>query len=362
MTPFDTVWLAASVRLATPIALAATGETVAERAGIINIGLEGIMLSGAFGGYVIGEVTGSVWLGVLGALVVGALVALLSAVITVVMKADQIVVGVGLILLSIGATPTGTGFATQASSRLPWVRWTRGACRCSAGYRSSVTLSSIRSRSSIWPRSSWWVITLVLARTNIGLALRAVGDAPEAADTAGISVTVVRILATMTAGALAGVAGAFLSVGQLGHFNEQMSAGRGFLALAAVIFGRWRPSTVLAACFVFGAVDALQIRMQLEGTVTARRVARTRARRRGPRRHDRVAAPSAWTCAQRQAARQRHAIVVAVVLSIVTPQWHAPPQLWLAVPYIFTLAAMASIRSTNAAPRALGVAYARGAI
>ena len=362
MTPFDTAWLAASVRLATPIALAATGETVAERAGVINIGLEGMMLAGAFGGYVIGDVTGNVWLGVLGALVVGALVALLSAVITVVMKADQIVVGVGLILLSIGATTYW--YRVRYPNQLTPSVGPMDAWRLPLLGRLPVIGDALFNQIPLVYLAAIVVvvITLVLARTNIGLALRAVGDAPEAADTAGISVTVVRILATMTVGALAGVGGAFLSVGQLGHFNEEISAGRGFLALAAVIFGRWRVSTVLAACFVFGAVDALQIRMQLEGTVTpavwlalglgvAVLVGTTEWRRRahGPALSARLLVSVT-------------AIVAAVVLSIVTPQWHAPPQLWLAVPYIFTLAAMASIRSTTAAPRALGVPYSRGAL
>ena len=355
MTPFDAAWLGAAIRLAAPLLLAATGETVAERAGVINIGLEGMMLSGAFAGYAIGAATGDPWLGMLGALVVGLLVGLATALVTVIAKADQIVVGVGLNLLALGATtflfrdmfsdaaekvgPIGR-FAIPLLSDIPGI----GDALFNQSPLVYVAFLSVPA------------MGLMLSRTNFGLSIRAAGDSPSALDTAGVNVTAIRVVATAIAAGLASIGGAFLSVGQLGMFNENMTAGRGFLALAAVIFGRWRSTTVMVACVLFGMVDALQLRLQSVGEIprgvwaVVVLVALVAAVMSSPLRHRMrpgALLASAGLC------------LVAGWCWIAQPTWTLPSQIWLALPYALTLIALASLQNTDDSPLELGVPYSR---
>jgi len=292
-------FLAAAVRTGTPLALAALGETVVERAGVINIGLEGIVLAGAFGG-LLASASG-VTAGFAGALVAGVLVAAVFALFAVSMRADQIITGVAVNLLVLGLTgalyrgiygatgaaltvaTTGT-FPIPFLSRIPLV----GEALFDQAPPTYVAYC-------VAPLLAWW-----LYRTRSGLALRAVGERPEAARSAGVLPSRVRWLAILTGGALGGVAGGMLVLSQAGTFAEGMSAGRGFIAIAIVALGRWNPFGVLAAALLFGAASALQFLFQAMG-------------------------------------------------------WALPYQLFLALPYVLTLLALAGLAGRRAAaPAALG--------
>lgn len=199
----------------------------------------------------------------------------------------------------------------------------------------------------------------LLYKTSWGLGLRAVGEVPAAADTAGINVNSRRTEAILITGAFAGVAGASLSVVQLGLFQEGMSAGRGFLALAAVIFGRWRPLGVLGACLLFGAADALELRLQAEehvprevwlviGLVALAGVVAVVARRSPGESRSYVSAAAFIAIA-----------VVCAVLFGTEPDWSFPAQLWLAMPFVVTLLALAGIAGRSRSPAALTIPYRR---
>ncbi len=355
MTPFDAAWLGGALRLATPLLLTSTGESIAQRAGVINIGLEGMMLSGAFGGYWIGAATGSPWLGVLGALVVGVLVGALTAVTTVYAQADQIVVGVGLNLVAVGGTTFlfRDQFADSAEKIGP-------IQRVSIPLLDEIPLfgDALFNQSPLvyLALSAVPVAGLVLNRTNFGLSVRAAGDSPTALDTAGVDVSLIRFVATAIAGGMAALGGAFLSLGQLGLFNENMTAGRGFLSLAAVIFGRWRPSTVAVACLLFGMVDALQLRLQSIGAV--------------PRTVWLLVVILAVAAALRSRSIGRRVpsrpVIVLVGIGAIAgwafvaqPTRIFPPQLWLALPYALTLFALATLQNRDDSPVELGVPYSR---
>lgn len=355
MGPFDISWLTATVRLSTPLLYASLGELVAERAGVLNIGLEGMVLTGAFFAFLGTYLTDSLLVGVLVGLGAGAVVAAIMALLAIQGRADQIVVGVGLNLLALGVTTFAfrevfSGQAEVHLDRLP-VAPIPGLSRIPV-------LGPALFRQTIMVYAAFLLVGLawfVLQRTRWGLAIRAAGERPAAADTAGVSVARVRWAGELVAGALAGVAGAFLSVGQLGLFIEGMSAGRGFLALAAVIFGGWRPLGVLAACLVFGAADALQLRLQAEATV--------------PRQVWLLVAivASGYLLLSATHRRLTGGAVVALGLAglagalfVVAPPWHFPPQLWLTLPYVLALLALAGLVRRVRMPSALAVAYRRG--
>ncbi len=257
--------LEAALRLAAPLLLAALGELVIERAGLINIGIEGTMLTGAFAGFVVAVATGSPVAGVVAAACAGVAVGALFAAFTVLGRVDQIVVGTALNLLALGATgaasralyggappsaPTLAPLAQASLSELPWL----GPILFSqtAFVHAGLLLSL--------------AIGFALARTRPGLRLRAVGEAARAADAEGVSVPAVRFVAVLIGSSLAGLAGAALSLAQSDSFTEGMTAGRGFIALAIVIFGRWSALGVLLASLFFGFVSALQFRLQARGS------------------------------------------------------------------------------------------------
>ncbi len=255
-------FLEAALRTATPLLLAAIGETVSERAGVINLGLEGCIIAGAYAAYALGAAHPTV--GYTAAIGAGVVIGLLLAMFSVVMRRDQIIVGTALTMLALGAT--GVLFRARGADAALIV----GA----EGPRHIPVLSDIPViGNALFGQANvtylaiamvpvvWWV----LYRTHIGLGIRASGDEPEAARAAGVNVTAVRVGAVVFGSALGGLAGGALVLAQAGAFAEGMSAGRGFLAIAIVALGRWRPAGVAAASLVFGAAMALQFVVQALG-------------------------------------------------------------------------------------------------
>ena len=299
MSGFVAPFLAATVRTATPLALAALGELLVERAGLINVGLEGAILAGAFGS-LLGAGVGGVSTGYVGAVIAGLMVAALFATFVVWLRADQIIAGTALTLLCVGVTgtlyralygtsgaalgvPTSVPLAIPGLSRMPLVGQAFFA-QPPITYFVYLLIAVI----------AWW-----MRETHAGLALQAIGERPEAARVAGIHVEGMRVLAVLGGGALGGLAGGTLVLAQAGTFAEGMSAGRGFIAIAIVVLGRWHPLGVALAALVFGAASALQYAIQSMG-------------------------------------------------------WHVPYSLFLAVPYLLTLAGLAGAVGRARAPDALG--------
>ncbi len=264
--------LASTLRFATPLAFAAMGGIFSERSGVVNIGLEGMMLTGAFFG-----IWGSVWsgswvVGLLMAMLFGGLLALIHAFFSIHLRADQIVSGFAVNFLALGLTgylysSIYPGGIHADVSRVPQV---------GLGFLDGIPaigdfLDGVFGRLNLLVWVMFAVVILayvVLFKTPIGLRIRSVGEHPRAADTVGISVYGVRYAAVVTSGVLAALGGAFLSIGFVGSFAENMTSGRGYIALAAVIFGKWRPGWAFAACLLFGFGFALAIPLQREADVS----------------------------------------------------------------------------------------------
>jgi simple sugar transport system permease protein len=297
-------FLEATVRTATPLLFAALGELLAERGGVINLGLEGTIIAGAFGA--LAGAPAGVAAGFCVAALAGTLVAALFAGFVVLVRTDQIITGTAVTLLALGLTgtlyrilygaagaslsiPTMQPLALPGLAALPLVGRALFA-------QPPVTYALY----ALAPATGWW-----LFRTHPGLALRAAGESPEAALAAGVAVGRLRAGALLVAGALGGVAGGTLVLAQAGTFAEGMSAGRGFIAVAIVVLGRWRPAGVVLAALVFGAASALQFLFQAMG-------------------------------------------------------WALPYQLFLAFPYVLTLLALAGAAGRSAPPAALGRADVGG--
>jgi simple sugar transport system permease protein len=301
MTDVIEPFFAATIRTAVPLALAALGELLVERTGLINIGLEGAILAGALGALV-GASGHGVALGFASAVAAGMIVALLFVVFVVWVRADQIITGTALTLLSMGAT--GTLYRTLYGSSGAALSIPTSAALPIPGLAAlPIVGTALFSQPPITyltyvlaPVLAWW-----LAHTHAGLALRAIGDRPDAAEAAGIAVDRVRALAALCGGALGGLAGGTLVLAQAGTFAEGMSAGRGFIAIAIVALGRWTPMGVVGGALLFGAASALQFAFQAMG-------------------------------------------------------WNAPYQVFLAVPYVLTLAALAGAVGRARAPASLGQA------
>jgi simple sugar transport system permease protein len=240
------------LQYSTPVALAAVGETIGQRAGVINIGLEGCMLGGAFAGMVVTLRTGSPILGALAGLMVGLVLSLGFAWFTILRAIDQVVVGTAINLLALGVT--GTLFRTQFSQ--------------SGSLLSVEKLPTILGRFDIVELFLLLVTPIafgVLNYSSFGLALRAAGEYPKSAEAAGFSVIQLRAFGTAVSGALSGLAGAYLSLGISGSFAENMTSGRGFLAIAMVTFGRWNPIFVCLAALLIGTAESLQYAVQTSG-------------------------------------------------------------------------------------------------
>jgi len=265
--------LAATLRLAAPLVLAALGGLFSERSGVIDIGLEGKMLGSAFAAAAAAAVTGSAWVGLGAGIAVAVLLALLHAFAAVSHRGDQVVTGMALNILVAGlapvlaiswfdlggttpALPPGARFGslmlpgTMAMIDLPVLG--EFYARVVSGHNGIVYLAAIAVPA----------VALILHRTRFGLRLRAVGESPDAVATAGVSVAWLRYRALMITGVLCGLAGAYLSLAAGAGFTRNMTAGRGYLALAALIFGRWRPVPTALACLLFAFADAAQTRLQ----------------------------------------------------------------------------------------------------
>lgn len=255
--------LTATIRIATPIALAAMGGAFSERAGIINIGLEGMILSGAFAAVLGSFLTGSPWIGIVFALLVGAGIGALFACFAVTFRANHVVAGVGINILALGATtwlmqvlwgnkgssPNVNGLpeiSIPVLKDLPVAGKLLGT-HCPLVYVMFLVVFG------------GWVL---LFKTPLGLRIRMIGEHPEAADTLGINIQRIQYFSLILSGSVAGLGGAYLSLGHLNWFSMNMSAGRGYMALAANIFGQWNPLGGLAASSLFAFTDAVQMRLQ----------------------------------------------------------------------------------------------------
>lgn len=249
------VW--STIRLATPLVFAALGGMFSERSGVINIALEGKMLAGAFTAAAVtyaadvklGMGNASPWVGLLAGIAAGLFIAAIYAVICIRFKADQVVSGaaINILMLGIPGFLSGAFFLSSGSTpQLPKDHLLPQNPMIIA--LAVIALVAI----------SWYV----LYHTPFGLRLRAVGEKPEAADAAGVSVARLRYSGVLLAGVLAGIGGAYLSIGQSSLFTRNMTAGRGFIALAALIFGKWRPVQTMLACLLFGFTEAVSIQMQ----------------------------------------------------------------------------------------------------
>jgi simple sugar transport system permease protein len=255
--------LYSGIRLATPYLYAAIGEMFAQRSGVLNLGVEGIMLMGAYAGFLVGITTGNLWLGLLAAIVVGLLMGLLMAFVSVTLRAEQGISGIGLHLFGLGL-----------SSLL--FKKTLGEAHALSGFQPvKIPLlgdlplvgevlfdhSVLVYGAFLLVPVAWWL----LYRTTLGLKIRAVGQYPQAADSVGVNVSRVRYFTVMLGGALAGVAGASISMALVNLFHENMTNGQGFIAVALVYFGSWTPLGVMGGALLFSLVNALQLWIQVKG-------------------------------------------------------------------------------------------------
>lgn len=265
---------ASTIRAATPLVLAALGGIFSERSGVVNIALEGIMLIGAFFAMMIsfyGSQLGlpplvSALSGMVGAIIFGFLISMIHAVVSIRFRADQVVSGVAINILALGLTGFLLQLIFKTSGNSP-----------SVPNLSAAPIPGLASIPILGPiffnqppivyiaLLAVPITSFVLFKTPLGLRLRSVGEHPKAADTVGVNVFSLRYLGVGLSGVLAGLGGAYLSIGQLNIFTEGMTNGRGFIALAAVIFGKWNPWGALGACLLFGFADAIQISLQNAG-------------------------------------------------------------------------------------------------
>jgi simple sugar transport system permease protein len=303
--------LFSTIRLSTPLVLAALGGLYSERSGVINIALEGLLLAGAFTAASVTYYAHNPWVGLGSAIVAGAAVAAILAVACIRFKADQVVTGTGINILFIGlpAVLSGALFLSSGSTpQIPRANLLPALSRFLPFLPEWRVLTDV-SIISVLALVVVLVTGYVLYRTPFGLRLRAVGENPEAADAAGVAVNRMRYLGVMLSGALAGIGGAYLSIGQSSLFTRNMAAGRGFIALAALIFGKWRPVQTMLACLLFGFADALTIQMQ-------------------------GVAKLPWN-----------------------PSEDIPVQFIQMIPYVVTIVVLAGFIGQSRAPKALGTAY-----
>ncbi len=255
--------LASGIRLATPYLYAALGETFGQRSGVLNLGVEGQMLVGAFAAFYVARQTGSLWLGVAAALFVGALMGLIMAFVSITLRAQQGISGIGFYLFGLGLSDllfqtllgtvqTVSGFrplAIPLLSRIP-------------------VLGEVFFNQNLLVYGAYLLVPVaafVMDKTTFGLKIRAVGENPEAADSLGVNVSLVRYITVTLGGALSGLAGASLSIALLNVFQQNLTSGLGFIAVALVYFGGWRPWGVLAGALLFSMVNALQLWVQVLG-------------------------------------------------------------------------------------------------
>jgi simple sugar transport system permease protein len=238
------IW--STIRLSTPLILAALGGMFSERSGVINIALEGMMLAGAFTAAAVTFAVGDPYIGLVAGMGAGLVIAAIHAVACIRYRADQVVTGTAINILMIGIP----GFLS-------------GAFFLSSGSTPQIPKEHLIPGTPIWIAFALVPIAwYVLYKTPFGLRLRSVGENPEAADAAGVAVAKMRYAGVLLSGVLAGLGGAYLSIGQSSLFTRNMTSGRGFIALAALIFGKWRPVQTMLACLLFGFTEAVTIQMQ----------------------------------------------------------------------------------------------------
>jgi len=253
--------LQAAVRSGTPILFVCIGEIYAERSGILNVGLEGLMLVGAIAGFTAGYTAGNPLVGIFAAAIAGALFSLIHAYVTITLRADQIVSGLTLTILGTGISgffgkpmigQVGVGFdqfAIPVLSKIPILG------------QVLFQQDAMVYLSFVFVPIAWWV----MYKTHLGLAIRSVGENPSAADSLGVSVVRIRYGCVLFGGAMAGLGGAYLSLAYTTMWIEQMSGGRGWITLALVIFAAWNPGRAMLGAYLFGGADALQLRIQAVG-------------------------------------------------------------------------------------------------
>jgi simple sugar transport system permease protein len=247
--------MASSIRLAIPYILAGLGGTYSERSGVVNIGLEGMMLTGAFTAVAVANATGNAWVGLMAAILAGMLLGLVHAVVCVTFKADQIVSGLALIVFAAGITVF-----------CAWLLYNQTQIKVEAYLRVPVlhNIPVFKELFSQIPPLVFLTVAIVIAshfiifKTVFGLRLRSVGEHPQAADTLGISVVKMRYTGVIISGALSGMAGAYLSLEHAHYFVKGISAGRGFIGLASMIFGKWTPFGTAGAGMLFGFGEAIK--------------------------------------------------------------------------------------------------------
>jgi ABC-type uncharacterized transport system permease subunit len=253
--------LASGIRLATPYLFAALGETLGQRSGVLNLGVEGQMLMGAFTAFYVSLLTGNLWLAMLAAAAVGAVMGLAMAFVSIDLQAEQGISGIGFYLFGlgmstllfqmlVGTVETVSGFQPI---HIPWLS-------------DIPVVGEIFFQQNILVYIAFALVPItqfILQKTTLGLKIRAVGENPEAADSLGVSVRLVRYITVTLGGLLSGVAGASMSIGLLNVFQQNMTSGLGFIAVALVYFGAWRPYRVMLGALLFSMINALQLRLQL---------------------------------------------------------------------------------------------------
>ena len=254
------------IRLATPYLYAALGETISQRSGVLNLGVDGIMLMGAFSSFYVVFKTGNLWLGVLAAIIVGGGMGLLMSVVSITLQAEQGISGIGLYMFGLGLSSLlfkmmlGTVEGVQGFSELRFCL-TESFCLADIPVLGQIFFSH-----SVLTYGAFALVPIllwVLNKTTWGLKIRAAGQNPEAADSLGVSIAAVRYASVTFGSMLAGVAGASLSISLLNIFQENMTNGMGFIAVALVYFGSWSPLGVLVGALLFSSVNALQLWVQV---------------------------------------------------------------------------------------------------
>jgi len=255
--------LASGIRLATPYLYAALGETFSQRSGVLNLGVEGQMLLGAFAAFYVAFNTGSLWLSVLVAILVGALMGLAMAFVTVNLQAEQGISGIGFYLF-------GLGLSDLLFQRLlGTVETVKGFPKLTIPFLSDLpVLGKVFFQHNLLVYIAFLLVPVswfVIEKTTLGLKIRSVGENPEAADSLGVSVAGIRYFTVILGGAFSGLAGASQSIALLNVFQQNMTSGLGFIAVALVYFGGWRPAGVMGGALIFSMVNSLQLWIQVLG-------------------------------------------------------------------------------------------------
>jgi len=255
--------LYSGIRLATPYLYAAIGETFVQRSGVLNLGVEGMMLMGAYVGFLVGMKTGNLWLGLGAAALTGLLMGVFMAVISVTLQAQQGISGIGLHLFGLGLS------SLLFKMTLGGVESIRGFAPIKIPLLGDLPIiGEAMFNHSLLVYGAFLLVPVsnfILNRTTFGLKVRAVGQNPQAADSVGVNVTWIRYITLMIGGALSGIAGASLSIALINLFQENMTNGMGFIAVALVYFGGWRPYGVLVGALIFSFVNAFQLWIQVKG-------------------------------------------------------------------------------------------------